>query len=632
MKILTFIGFVIVLVGLLFLAFGGENFIIVKDLFNANLSQEEIQESLSGLGWTAYLAFGILSMLQVLLTVVPAEPIQVMAGVTFGLWRGALVCIAGIMVGNTLMYLAHKLFGNRMDEYFDENKSSDFDFKTAASSSKVAMIIIILSCLPAIPYGIICLFAASLNVKYPKYLLLTTIGFIPSVFVDVALGHVAIASSWIISLVVFVIIIAVLIVMNKKKALVFKKVNEFVRKKSAPFSSKTKVRKPNKFLYSLIAFLSKFAFDTKMKVKLKNEVGSLERPSIVLCNHGSFFDFVYSSRVLIKDKPNFMAARLYFYNRRLGNLLRRLGAFPKSMFSSDIDNAKNCMRVLADNGVITMMPEARLSTAGKFEGIQDTTYKFLQRSNVAIYCLKIHGAYFAKPKWGKKMRKRGLVEATLTPLFKAGEVKNMPIKELQEKIEPALYYNEFEWLDKHPEVHYKSKRIAEGLENILTLCPDCNAKYSMTTKGNAITCEKCGVTRTMNDRYGFIEPPFDNLLSWYEYQSAEMEKQMRENPDFSLTQKVKLMHSSKTGKKMIRHAGDGVCVLDKTGLTYRGTDDGVEVEKVFPLSDIYRILFGAGEDFEIYDGEEIYYFIPEELRSCVDWYTASELLGKIYRG
>ena len=106
---------------------------------------------------------------------------------------------------------------------------------------------------------------------------------------------------------------------------------------------------------------------------------------------------------------------------------------------------------------------------------------------------------------------------------------------------------------------------------------------------------------------------------------------MRENPDFSLTQKVKLMHSSKTGKKMIRHAGDGVCVLDKTGLTYRGTDDGVEVEKVFPLSDIYRILFGAGEDFEIYDGEEIYYFIPEELRSCVDWYTASELLEKIYK-
>lgn len=631
LKIWTCVGFILIVIGLLFLAFSGDNLVIIKDLFNANISQEEIHDHLSDLDWSAYFAFGVLSMLQVLLTVVPAEPIQVMAGVTFGFWRGSLVCIAGIMVGITVMFLLHKLFSTQMNAYFDENKSSDFDFETAASSSKVAMIILILACLPAIPYGVICLFASGLNVKYPKYLLLTTIGFIPSVFVDVALGHVAIASSWIISLVVFVVIIIVLIIMNKKKDLVFKKVNDFVRRKSAPFSSKTKVRKPNKFLYGFIAFLSKFAFDSKMKVKLENKVGKLERPAIVLCNHGSFFDFVYSSRLLIKDKPNFVVARLYFYHRWLGKLLRKVGGFPKSMFSSDIGNAKNCMRVLGDNGVLCMMPEARLSTAGKFEGIQDTTYKFLQRSNVAVYSLKIHGAYFAKPKWGKKMRKRGLVEASISPLFNAGELKTMPIEEIKAKVEQALYYNEFEWLEQHPEVHYKSKYMAEGLENILSLCPDCKAKYSMKAKGNAITCEKCGTTRTINDRYGFNEPPFDNLLSWYEYNKTEMEKQMRENPDFALTQKVKLMHASKTGKTMLRQAGEGVCVLDKTGLTYRGTDDDKEVEKVFPLADIYRILFGAGEDFELYDGEEIYYFVPEELRSCVDWYTASELLEKIYK-
>jgi hypothetical protein len=52
----------------------------------------------------------------------------------------------------------------------------------------------------------------------------------------------------------------------------------------------------------------------------------------------------------------------------------------------------------------------------------------------------------------------------------------------------------------------------------------------------------------------------------------------------------------------------------------------VEITKHFPLNDIYRLLFGAGEDFEIYEGKEIYYFIPEEKRSCVDWYIVSGLL------
>ena len=91
-----------------------------------------------------------------------------------------------------------------------------------------------------------------------------------------------------------------------------------------------------------------------------------------------------------------------------------------------------------------------------------------------------------------------------------------------------------------------------------------------------------------------------------------------------------LKHASKDGKTLLYSAGEGVCRLDKTGLVYQGTDDGAEVVKTFPLADIYRLLFGAGEDFEIYDGEQIYYFIPEDRRSCVDWYIVSGLLKTIY--
>jgi hypothetical protein len=37
-------------------------------------------------------------------------------------------------------------------------------------------------------------------------------------------------------------------------------------------------------------------------------------------------------------------------------------------------------------------------------------------------------------------------------------------------------------------------------------------------------------------------------------------------------------------------------------------------------------LFGAGENFEVYVGKEIYYFVPEERRSAVEWYITSMLL------
>ena len=49
-------------------------------------------------------------------------------------------------------------------------------------------------------------------------------------------------------------------------------------------------------------------------------------------------------------------------------------------------------------------------------------------------------------------------------------------------------------------------------------------------------------------------------------------------------------------------------------------------EKFFEMDCIYRILFGAGEDFEIYEGRELYYFVPEDVRSAVMWYIVSGLL------
>ena len=102
---------------------------------------------------------------------------------------------------------------------------------------------------------------------------------------------------------------------------------------------------------------------------------------------------------------------------------------------------------------------------------------------------------------------------------------------------------------------------------------------------------------------------------------------MKDNK-FTLSSKVELRHLSTSGKTT-RHAGEGLCTLTREGLKYIGTQDGEQIEKLFPLKEIYRILFGAGEDFEIYDGQEIYYFVPENLRSCVVWYMVSDILKEL---
>ena len=628
-KIFTAVAGLLLFACLLVFLFSGANYKILQEIFREDVERAELQDSLSQLGYKGYVTFGLLSMLQVLLTFLPAEPAQVLAGISFGFLRGVGICLAGVFVGNSIIFLLYRIYGDKLEEYFTKN--AEFDFETVRSSPMIAFAVFILYFLPAIPYGLICFLTASTGSRYWKYILLTTIGSLPSVCIGVGLGHIAIAFSWMLSLAVFIVLIALLILLYRHKAAVFAKVNEYIKKVGQPYSSRTVVKEYNPWFYNTAAFVSRVMFAPKLRVTYKKEVEKLEKPSLVLCNHGSFVDFLFAGQIIKKARPHFVSARLYFYKKWLAKVLRQVGCFPKSMFTPDLENIKNCMRLLNNNGVIAMMPEARLSTVGRFEGIQEATYCFIQRARVPVYTVRMSGDYFAYPKWSDGIRRGSRVEVELKQLFTAEEAQNLSLEEVKRWVDDALSYDEFAWLNDHPNVRYKCKTLAEGLENILSRCPECGAKYSIRTKGVIVYCEKCNFTRKLDTRYAFTEPePFENFAKWYAWQTEEMRKEMLGNPDFSLVEKVTLKHSSKDGKTMLRVAGTGVCRLDKTGLTYEGEDGGVQIVKKFRLGDIYRILFGAGVDFEIYEGNEIWFFVPQDTRCCVDWYVASGLLKELY--
>ena len=390
---------------------------------------------------------------------------------------------------------------------------------------------------------------------------------------------------------------------------------------------RNKVQPVNGFVMTVVYWGVRFwLFLCGVRIKAVNKIGKPNNPSIILCNHGSFMDFIYAAALLRKYKPHFIVARLYFYHSVLGWLLRKVGAFPKSMFAMDMENAKNCLTVLKNKEILAMMPEARLSTTGRFEDIQSSTYSFIKKSGVDVYTIKISGDYLADPKWGKGFRRGAVVEAELDILFTAEQVQALSMEQLQQGVEQRLSYDEWEWLQQRPRICYRGYRIAEGLENILTTCPVCNGQHTLITKKNKVFCEHCGYLTAVDNRYQFDKGfRFTDLRQWYDWQKQLLEQEIIQNSDYTLTSKVELRLPS-DGNGMTRHGGYGDCTLNREGLTYSGTKDGENVELHFSIQRIYRLLFGAGENFEIYDGTQILYFVPEERRSAVDWYMASMIL------
>ena len=629
-KILIGIAVLAIIAALGMFLFSGDNAGIIKNLFDGNT--DAFIEGVQNLGIRGVIVLAVLSMLQVLLPFMPAEPAQVLAGMCNGFWAGIGICVMGVFVGNTIIYLMYRVFGAKMDKYFKKNITVDFD--VLRESKRVVLLIFILYFLPAIPYGLICLFTCTVNKNYFRYIIITMFGSVPSIMIGVALGRVAITSSWIVSVSLFVVIVVLLVLLYVNRSKVFKKINEFAVKQFG-YSSNTQVRKPNGFISWWVWLAFKMWLGSNVKTEIKNEVKKVEGPAIILCNHGSFIDFLYLSTVLKSEKPHVVSGRQYFYGKKLGNLLKKMGCIPKSMFSTDIESTRNCLKVIKDNGVLVVFPEARLSTAGKFEDIQEGTEKFLQKMNANIYVLKFSGDYLAMPKWAKhknkrRVNKKSTVEAHFYQLYKQGEPMKVPAEQFEKTIHDAIVYNDFQWLETRPELTYKSKYLAEGLENILYRCPHCGKLLTLTTKGRTVSCSDCGYTATLNDRYGFENgEPFGNFQQWYDWQNEQMRQEILSDNDFRLTSRVKLFHQSPSGRTQLVEVGDGVCTLNRDGLTYVGTDGEKQITKHFPLNQIYRLLFGAGEDFEIYEGEKFWYFVPDDKRGCVMWYVASILLKEV---
>ena len=74
---------------------------------------QAFREWISGYGvWSRFLVVGMVAF-QVVVAVIPGEPIEIACGYLFGIWEGTLLCLAGITLGSLLVFLLVRRFGMR---------------------------------------------------------------------------------------------------------------------------------------------------------------------------------------------------------------------------------------------------------------------------------------------------------------------------------------------------------------------------------------------------------------------------------------------------------------------------------------------------------------------------------------
>ncbi len=131
-------------------------------------------------GFMGMLCFVLMVAFQVVIALVPGEPLEIGAGYAFGAVEGTILCLVGIAVGSVLVFSLVRKFGTPLVEVFftfEKIKSAKF----LQNRKKVAMLVFLMFFLPGTPKDLLTYFVGLTNIKWKHFVIIATIARLPSV-------------------------------------------------------------------------------------------------------------------------------------------------------------------------------------------------------------------------------------------------------------------------------------------------------------------------------------------------------------------------------------------------------------------------------------------------------------------
>lgn len=378
------------------------------------------------------------------------------------------------------------------------------------------------------------------------------------------------------------------------------------------------MKRPNPIIYAILGFIVKFF--ALLKGQKIQRIDKIKGPCIILSNHTSFYDFIYTTAAVYPNRVNYMAASKMFYDPFLGFFLRLARAFPKSLFQSDPVSTLNAFRVLRINGIVSIFPEGQISPIGVTQVFNLAIAKLLIKAKVDVYVVLHRGAYLVNPPWSKKSF-RGKIETTIEKIATKEQISAMTEADLNLLIAEKLSFNSHEYNEtRKMKVHLKQ---ITNLEAVLYRCPTCGAEELYTSK-YALHCPNCKSVFEY-DRFGKVGGlQIDDL---YHAQEQIIQSQINQNPDYKLSSRVKL-ESFRNERLVI--VGEGQLELTVHGYRFEGVVDQQMTIYEFTPKNIPTLPSDIGRNIQIYDGYMIYQFVFEDVHIPTKFVIAGEYIHQLY--
>lgn len=127
-------------------------------------------------------------IIQVIVCLLPGQPIQFAASYLFGIFHGLALSIAGAVIGTVISFsLARFLGRDFLYLFFDRDKIEEYYIKL--NSGKALMIVLLIYLIPGVPKDLVSYAAGISEMKLRPFILVSTIGRCPGMAGSLLFGH-----------------------------------------------------------------------------------------------------------------------------------------------------------------------------------------------------------------------------------------------------------------------------------------------------------------------------------------------------------------------------------------------------------------------------------------------------------
>lgn len=140
---------------------------------------ELFREWVDSYGFWGKIAYAGLMALQVVIVLIPGEPLELAGGYAFGALEGTVLALSGFVIGSAAVFALVRRFGVKLVEvFFSQDKIRQMEFLRNPRKTKVIAFIIMM--IPGTPKALISYFAGLTRLTMAEWLKIVAIARIPS--------------------------------------------------------------------------------------------------------------------------------------------------------------------------------------------------------------------------------------------------------------------------------------------------------------------------------------------------------------------------------------------------------------------------------------------------------------------